>query len=206
MALTIDAASLKAFSPACDAAGLAPAFQAACDARQINTARRITHFLGQIYVESGGFTRLVENLNYKAARLVQVWPSRFPNIAAATPFAGNPEALANKVYGGRMGNTAPGDGWKYRGRGFIQLTGKSNYTAASTWSGLDLVGNPDQAAAETGAAQIAAAFWANNGLNAIADGADETAAIKAETLKINGGLNGLAERTAAITKAKGIWS
>lgn len=85
-------------------------------------------FLANLLQESGELSHKEENMNYSAARIVAVWPSRFKDIAAATPFAHNPEALANKVYGGRMGNTEPGDGWEYRGGGFIGITGKALYT------------------------------------------------------------------------------
>ncbi|MDZ7892337.1 MAG: glycoside hydrolase family 19 protein [Rhodoferax sp.] len=100
-------------------------------------------FLGQVLHESAGLTRFTENLNYSAERLCQVWPSRFPTIADARPYANNPEALANRVYGGRMGNTESGDGWRYRGRGPIQLTGKDNYAAVSELIGQDLVVLPE---------------------------------------------------------------
>jgi len=206
MSLTITEATLKAFASGCDAGQLAPALEAARAAHGLNTARRLCHFMGQIYHESGGLTRLIENLDYSAKRLTQVWPKRFPNLATAAPYAHNPPALANNVYGGRFGNTAPDDGWRYRGRGFIQLTFKDNYKDASGWSGLDLVADPDLAGAPAGASTIAAAFWAHKGLNAVADGADETAAIRQETLAINGGTLGLDERKAAIARAEKIWS
>lgn len=90
--------------------------------------RWLAYILATTHHETGSrFAPVKENLNYSAKRLTQVWPTRFPTIAAATPFANNPEALANKVYGGRMGNTAPGDGFRYLGRGFCQITGKDNY-------------------------------------------------------------------------------
>ncbi len=85
---------------------------------------RVAHFMAQILHESGAFTILDENMNYTAKRMMQVWPSRFKTLASAQPFANNPEKLANKVYGGRMGNVDPGDGWKYHGRGLLQLTGR----------------------------------------------------------------------------------
>jgi putative chitinase len=206
MSLVISQATLKAFASKCDTAALAPALEAARNANAIDNARRLTHFMGQIYQESLGLTHLVENLDYSVERLMQVWPKRFPTAASATPYAHNPPALANNVYGNRLGNTAPDDGWRYRGRGLIQLTGKSNYTDAAGWSGLDLVANPDLAAQPAGAAQIAAAFWVHKGLNPIADQTDETAAIRQETKLINGGTLGLPERTAAIHRAAQIWS
>ena len=206
MSLEISPTSLKKFASGCDAASVAPALQAACARYAIDNARRLTHFLGQVYHESGGFTRLTENLDYRAERLMQVWPKRFPTLQRAAPYAHNPPALANYVYGGRLGNTAPEDGWRYRGRGFIQLTGKDNYRAASKWSGLKLLENPEQAAEFPGAAMIAAAFWVDRGLNAVADGADQDAAIKQETTLINGSTLGLPERKAAIVRAAAIWT
>ena len=119
----------------------------------------IDDFIGQILHESAGLTRLSEDLNYSAARLMVVWPSRFPTLASAGPFSRNPEKLANKVYGGRMGNTEPGDGWLYRGRGPIQLTGKANYRRVGTLVGQDLVGIPDLAAQPRFALEIAIAWW-----------------------------------------------
>lgn len=95
-----------------------------------------------------------ENLNYRAERIRQVWPSRFPSVAAAQPYAGNPQKLANKVYGGKLGNTEPGDGWKYRGRGYPQTTGRENYTKASKVVGVDLVNDPDRAMEPRIAARI----------------------------------------------------
>lgn len=100
---------------------------AALDRWGIDTPARVAHFLAQVGVESGGLARVEENLSYSAERLMTVWPSRFKTLAAAQAYARNPEALANKVYGGRMGSTQPGDGWRYRGRGLKQLTGRNNY-------------------------------------------------------------------------------
>lgn len=82
--------------------------------------------MAQVLHETGGLTVLVENMNYRAERIVQVWPSRFRTIEEATPYAHNPEKLANKVYGGRMGNTHPGDGWRFIGRGLLQITGRES--------------------------------------------------------------------------------
>ena len=206
MGLEITDITLKKFASGCDAKSIAPALKTACAKYKINTAGRLTHFLGHLYHESGGLQRLTENLDYRAARLVEVWPKRFPTVEKAAPYAHNPPALANLVYGGRYGNTAPDDGWRYRGRGFIQLTFKDNYRAASKWSGLDLVNEPEQAADFEGAARIAAAFWVDRDLNEVADGPSEAAAIQEETKRINGGLKGLAERKAAIARAQQIWS
>lgn len=162
----------------------------------IKTIKQRAMFLAQLAHESGHFQFMVENLNYSAQRLCQVWPRRFPTLDAAAPYARNPEALANKTYGGRMGNTQPGDGWKYRGRGFIQLTGRSNYKKYGQILKLPLETNPELAESVTVAARIAAAFWANStyekrSLNDLAQ--DEN--VRAVTRAINGGENGIDDRT-----------
>ena len=196
----VSAAQLAAFAPRADPA-LAPALDAAASEFGIATPPRLAAWMGQLHHESGGFTRLEENLRYSAQRLTQVWPSRFPSIAAATPFAMNPEALANKVYGGRMGNTQPGDGWRFRGRGLMQTTGRANYAAAATATGLDLLRNPDLLKTPAGAARSAAVFWSDHGLSALAD-RDDVAGI---TRVINGGQIGLDDRKAQVARAKTIW-
>ena len=105
--------------------------------------RRLAHFLAQVLHESGGLTLTVESLRYSAVRMTQVWPSRFATVASARPYVGNPEKLANNVYGGRLGNNLPGDGWKYIGRGLIQVTGRENYTRIGAALGVDLVADPE---------------------------------------------------------------
>lgn len=116
-------------------------------------------FLGQILHESAGLTQFTENLHYSAERLCQVWPTRFRSIEEARPFAYNPEALANRVYAGRMGNTQPGDGWKYRGRSPIQLTGKTAYLHISELMGIDLVSDPDLLIQPDYALKAAILWW-----------------------------------------------
>lgn len=111
----------------------------------ITTRNRALGFLSTALEESG-FRTLTENLNYSAKRASQVWPSKFPNPAAAAPYAMNPRALANKVYGGRMGNVGPDDGWRYRGQGLIQITGKDNFTLLSKLTGLPLAEHPEMVA------------------------------------------------------------
>jgi putative chitinase len=165
----------------------------------INTSLRIAHFLAQFSVETQAFSRFEENLNYSAQRLCAVWPRRFPNVSAAQPFAGNPEKLADFVYGGRMGNTGPDDGWKYRGRGG-GLTGKDNYREAGELTGLDLLTTPDQAADPSVAVLILCGYWTKRHINAMADADD----ISAVTLAVNGGLNGLGDRKAAYAKARAV--
>lgn len=111
--------------------------------------RWLAYILATAHHETGArFAPVEENLNYSAKRLTQVWPTRFPTITAATPYASNPEKLANKVYGGRLGNTEPGDGWRYRGRGMVQITGRDNY------SKYGLADNPEAASQNDAAAHI----------------------------------------------------
>lgn len=187
---------------------------------EINTARRIRHFMAHLFVESQGFTRLDENLNYSVARLQQVWPSRFPTPASAAPYARNPRALAQKVYGGRMGNTAPLDGYIYRGGGWLMLTGKLNYREASQWTGLDLVRHPEMARTPAIASQIACDFWRTRGLNAVVDKdpdekvfqrlstailVNEEDDLEEGTRIINGGVNGLEPRRNALIRASVTW-
>ena len=159
---------------------------------EINTPQRVAAFLAQCAHESGGFVFLKENLNYKAASLRKVFPKYFPDDATAAAYAKKPERIANRVYANRMGNgdEASGDGWRYCGRGLIQLTGKDNYTffAAS----LDI---PVEEAAEylqtfEGAVQSACFFWDQNNLNKWADSGD----ILTLTKRINGGTIGLEDR------------
>lgn len=161
--------------------------------RNIDTDRRVASFLAQISVESGRLTTVEENLNYSAVRLTQVWPNRFPSLAAAKPYANNPRALANKTYGGRYGNTAPDDGWRYRGRGLKQLTFKDNYARASKDGGVDFVNNPDLLLLPQYAVLTAGMYWQWINGNAYADKLDTTGLTKA----VNGGLNGLLARKGA---------
>lgn len=170
---------------------------------QINTPQRIAAFLAQCGHESGGWTKFEENLNYSADRLAVVFKKYFPTVAAATPYHRNPQKIANRVYSNRMGNGSEesGDGYKYRGRGPIQLTGKSNYTAFAkamfdNWE--EIVDNPDSVAYNKDVALMSAIwFWNTNNLNADADAED----LKTMTRKINGGYNGLDERVAHYNEA-----
>jgi putative chitinase len=159
---------------------------------EITTPQRVAAFLAQCAHESGGFVFLKENLNYKAASLRRVFPKYFTDDATAAAYAGKQEMIANRVYANRMGNgdEASGDGWRYCGRGLIQLTGKNNYTffAAS----LDI---PVEEASEylqtfEGAVQSACFFWEQNKLNQWADAGD----ILTLTKRINGGTIGLEDR------------
>lgn len=164
----------------------------------INPGNRLEYFLAQLGHESAGCTRLEEGLNYSALRLTQVWPSRFPNLAAAQPYANNPEKLANKVYAGRMGNGPPesGDGYRYRGRGLIQITGKDCYTAVGQRAGLDLVNKPEQAASPDSALRVACGYWKWKDINAACDAGDFVKVTKL----INGGTVGLDDRKAWLQK------
>jgi len=159
---------------------------------EINTPQRIAAFVAQCAHESGGFRFVKENLNYKAASLRKIFGKYFPDDAIAATYANRPEMIANRVYGGRMGNgpEASGEGYKYCGRGLLQLTGKENYS----WFAASLEISPEEAAEylETfeGAAQSACWFWETNNLNVEADAGD----IKKMTKKINGGYIGLEDR------------
>ena len=159
---------------------------------EINTPQRIAAFIAQCAHGSGGFIFLTENLNYKAESLLKVFPKYFKDIGTAKAYEKQPEKIANKIYADRMGNgpESSGDGWKYRGRGLIQLTGKTNYT----WFAASLEISPEEAAEYTqtfeGAAQSACWFWETNKLNVEADKGD----IKTMARKINGGFIGLDDR------------
>ena len=159
----------------------------------ITAPRSLAAFLGQCAVESSGFHSLEEDLSYSAARLCQVWPSRFPNAETAEACALRPEALANRVYANRMGNgdEASGDGWRFRGRGLIQLTGRAAYEPFARSMNMTLDQAVEHAATRSGAADSAVWFWSANRLNAAAN----TWSLDLITRKINGGTTGAAERT-----------
>lgn len=147
----------------------------------------IDDFLGQVLHESAGLTRLVENLNYSAQRLMVVWPSRFPTLASAAPCAHNPERLANRVYGGRLGNTEPGDGWRYRGRAPIQITGKANYARVGDLMGQDLVGIPHLLEQPRFALEATIAWWEDRIPDEMLGDPEKV------RRRVNGSLRGLAE-------------
>ena len=162
---------------------------------QINTPLRLAHFLAQCGHESGGFRATQENLNYSAKGLNGIFKKYFPTEAAATPYARQPQKIASKVYANRMGNgtEASGEGYKFRGRGYIQLTGKENYTAFGKSIGEDMTVNPDKVASNY-ALLSAAWFFSKNGLHKMADeGASDTVVTKI-TKRVNGGTIGLADR------------
>lgn len=158
----------------------------------IDTPRKQAAFIGQCGHECGNFRILEENLNYRAETLMKLWARRFPTIEIANQYARNPRKIANKVYSDRMGNRdeASGDGYRFRGRGCIQLTGHANYFHASQAVGVDFVAAPDLVATPQYAALTAGWFWSTHNCNALAEAADWTALTK----KINGGTIGLADR------------
>jgi len=160
----------------------------------INTPPRVAAFMAQCAHESGGFRALKENLNYKAASLRRVFPKYFPNDDIANQYAGKQEMIANRVYGGRMGNgpEESGDGYRYCGRGLIQLTGRSNYQAFADSIETPVGDLPEYLATFEGAVQSACWFWETNNLNQFADKGD----ILTKTKRINGGTIGLEDRTA----------
>jgi len=162
---------------------------------QINTPLRLAHFLAQCGHESGGFRATQENLNYSAKGLNGIFRKYFPTEAAAAAYARQPQKIASKVYANRMGNgtEASGEGYKFRGRGYIQLTGKDNYTAFGKSIGEDMTANPDKVAS-TYALLSAAWFFSKNGLHKMADGGATDAVVTSITKRVNGGTIGLADR------------
>ena len=168
---------------------------------EINTPNRIAAFIAQCAHESASFTALHENLNYRAETLSKVWPKKFPP-AVAQQYAHKPEAIANLAYASRMGNgnEASGDGWRYCGRGLIQLTGKDNYTAFADSIGITPEEVSDYVQTFEGAAQSACWFWESNNLNQYADSGD----IETMTKRINGGTLGLEDRKKHYEHAKHI--
>lgn len=162
---------------------------------QINTPLRLAHFLAQCGHESGGFRLTKENLNYSAKGLNGIFKKYFPTLESALPYERKPEKIANKVYGGRMGNgpEASGDGAKFCGRGFIQLTGRDNYTAFGKSIGEDVTANP-QLVAEKYALLSAAWFFNKNKLHIMADGGATDAVVTSITKRVNGGTIGLPDR------------
>lgn len=159
---------------------------------QIDTPQRLAAFISQCAHESADFTSVQENLNYKAESLMRTWPSHFPNMEIANQYAHNQEMIANRAYANRMGNgdESSGDGWRFCGRGLIQLTGKSNYRDFADSLTMDINDVPAYLGTYEGAVQSACFFWENNNLNILADSQD----IKQITKVINGGELGLEDR------------
>lgn len=181
----------------------APHLAAASRMFCINTPARLAAWLAQLAHESAGFGAVEERLDYTADRLAATWPRRFATPRDALPFAHQPQALANFVYAGRMGNgdAASGDGWRYRGRGLIQLTGRDNYAAAGGALGVDLEANPDLVKLPTHAANVAGWFWASRGCNPLAD-RNTSDAFASITRLINGGTTGFLDRCALWANAR----
>jgi putative chitinase len=161
----------------------------------ITNPLRLAHFLSQCGHESGGFRLTQENLNYSAKGLAATFRKYFISEAAAGPYAKNPQKIASKVYGGRMGNgpESTGEGYKFRGRGYIQLTGKDNYTKFAKFIGEDTVSNPDLVATKYSLAS-AAFFFDSNKLWSICDKGSDVATVTAVTKRVNGGTIGLPDR------------
>ncbi|MBF0285582.1 MAG: glycoside hydrolase family 19 protein [Magnetococcales bacterium] len=163
---------------------------------------RLSFFLAQIGHESGGLRTFAENLNYSAEALLKTWPTHFYNEEDAQEYARQPEKIANRAYANRLGNgdEASGDGWRYRGKGYIQITGKNNYEALGKLLGgdLDLVNTPDDAADPQNALEVACGFWQWKNLNPLCDDGD----YKTVTKRINGGLIGWEDRVARLTTVR----
>jgi putative chitinase len=168
------------------------ALNATCTRFEINTPERIAGFLSQVGHESGGLKFVVENLNYSAPALRTVFGKYFTDDSQANAYARQPEKIANKVYANRMGNgdEKSGDGYRYRGRGLIQLTGKDNYTAFGNACGINVIADPSIVESPNAAALSAGWFWNTRHLNSLADAKD----IVGMTKRINGGTNGLDDR------------
>jgi putative chitinase len=158
----------------------------------ISTVRQQAAFLGQCGHECGNFKVFEENLNYRAETLMKLWPKRFPTLEFAKQYEKNPKKIANSVYASRMGNRdeASGDGYRFRGRGAIQLTGHSGYYHAGQACGVDFVMEPDLVATPKYALMTAGWFWSTHGCNPLAENADWVGLTK----KINGGTIGLDDR------------
>lgn len=167
----------------------------------INTPKRIAHFMAQAAHESNNFAVLEENLNYSTANLRKVFPRYFPTEAAAKAAAGKPEVIANIVYDdknrtSKLGNTQAGDGWKFRGGGIFQLTGRDNYANFGKSVGMTADQAVDYVRTKRGAMESACWFWSTRNLNAVSDGGS----VESVTKIVNGGTNGLADRKAKYTK------
>jgi len=171
---------------------LAPVFNETFERWGISTPRQQAAFLGQCGHECGNFTKLEEGLSYAADRLMKIWPKRFPTMEIAQKYARNPKALANYVYANRMGNRdeASGDGYRFRGSGWLQLTGHDNFYHAGKACGVDFVMNPDLVRQPKHAALTAGWFWSTHDCNRLAEAANWVALTK----KINGGTIGLEDR------------
>lgn len=227
----ITAALLAAFAPRCDAAGIAPHLNSAFRRFGIDTPREVRHAMAIADVESMGFTRLVENLNYSEAGLLKTFGRHRISAADCAKFgrrpgrSANQNAVANIIYGGEygrrnLGNIAPGDGWRFRGGGWGQNTGRRNYERASAYCGRDLTIEPEFLRTYEGASLAFGGFWHENGLSDIVaeDPGERLLANLEQSLKANegddvlaarhvwnGGTNGLAEVNHALVRACRVW-
>ena len=182
---------------------LAEPLNATFDRFKIDTDRKQAAFLGQCGHECGNFKVFEENLNYRAETLMKLWPKRFPTLEFAKQYEKNPRKIANSVYASRMGNRdeASGDGYRFRGRGAIQLTGHSSYYHAGQALGVDFVADPDLVATPLYALLTAGWFWSTHGCNELADAKNWVGLTK----KINGGTIGLDDRVAHTTLALNVF-
>lgn len=198
----LTASQLQEIMPRCPPNQLQVYTKAICIAMQegqINTTQRIACFLGQIAHESNQLREWIENLNYSVKALMVTWPKRFPTVESAQPYANQPEKLANYVYANRMGNgdVASGDGFRFRGRSPLQLTGRNSYRSCGAYLGIDLENKPDLASGASIGFKISVWYWTSHNLNNLADIGDFVGITKA----INGGTIGLAQREAFYKKA-----
>jgi putative chitinase len=199
-------AQLLAIMPRVNAPAWADPLNEAMARFHVSSRARAAAFLAQIAHESDECRRLVENLRYTAAGICRTWPKRFPTLDSATPYANNPEKLANRVYADRMGNgdERSGDGWRFRGRGLVMNTGKANYRAAGEALGIFLELHPELLEQPVPAALAAAQFWESRGCNELADslpGDNDDIDFVRITVLINGATTGLASRRAYWAKA-----
>lgn len=198
----INAVDLKKIFPDASTANcekFTPHLNAACAEYGIDTPLRVAGFLAQVGHESGQLNYVRENLNYKAESLMKYWKKYFPTIALAAQYEKNPSKIGSRVYADRMGNgnEASGDGYSFRGRGLIQITGKTNYTLCGKGIGKDLIADPAYLETDEGAARSAGWFWHSRNINAAADAKD----IVKMTRLVNGGKNGLEDREKLYKKA-----
>lgn len=170
---------------------------------EIDGPMRLSHFLGQLMTESGNFKKLVENLNYSAERLIIVFPHRFRDLDEAKLFENKPEEIANRIYSRiDLGNTSPGDGWKYRGHGPLQLTGKNAYKKFQDWvnediaTPINIIDQPDIVSNDIKVGLMSAVwfFSVEKRLWAICDEGVDMQTVESVTKKVNGGVNGLQDR------------
>jgi putative chitinase len=177
----------------------------------ITTPRQAQHLMAQLFVECKGFTDFEEDLWYSADRLQVVWRKRFANRAVAEAHAGNPKALANFTYNGRMGNrVGSDDGWHFRGRAPKQITGRNNYTAFELWLAergmvIDIRTRPELLLTPRVGALAVAWFWSSNNLNRALSNKNDVEACINLTQIINGGQTGIKDRQAALVRAKAVW-